>query len=280
MDNSVFDSLQVKYKGFTKENSSEGTLTTVIYQGSKELCSRAMDQLIVNSVSKGHGTIESVKMTQDEGPIWNLEVEYAVEAGGISKGTSYGPKQSSLTMRMMSLPLESKSNYRKHWNNNLYSTKKNAKLPEFWASATYDDDGVANSSVEYPGDGSNPSKIEYFAWAKSLNELPALPNSYIWHQIKEMTKPGVDSFDFPVYEVTESSKHTSQRAAGWAVGRRAGRISSPVNGDFGIVRRFGGNWLCEGGTVSYDGRYWVATCTYTHSPDKKGWDGDLYRDEI
>ena len=33
MDNSVFDSLQVKYKGFTKENSSEGTLTTVIYQG-------------------------------------------------------------------------------------------------------------------------------------------------------------------------------------------------------------------------------------------------------
>ena len=95
-----------------------------------------------------------------------------------------------------------------------------------------------------------------------------------------MTKPGVDSFDFPVYEVTESSKHTSQRAAGWAVGRRAGRISSPVNGDFGIVRRFGGNWLCEGGTVSYDGRYWVATCTYTHSPDRKGWDGDLYRDEI
>lgn len=45
---------------------------------------------------------------------------------------------------------------------------------------------------------------------------------------------------------------------------------------FGIVKKLGGNWLCEGGSVSYDGKYWIATCTYAHSPD--GWDQDLYTD--
>lgn len=62
--------------------------------------------------------------------------------------------------------------------------------------------------------------------------------------------------------------------------KRAGRVSSPSQGDFGITANFGGNWLCEGGSVSYDGKYWIATCTYTHSPSKNGWDEDLYKDEI
>lgn len=44
----------------------------------------------------------------------------------------------------------------------------------------------------------------------------------------------------------------------------------------GIVDKLGGDWLCEGGSISYDGKYWIAQCTYAHSPEKTGWDKDLY----
>lgn len=91
--------------------------------------------------------------------------------------------------------------------------------------------------------------------------------------------PGVDSYDFPIYELTESSKHGSQKQAGWAIAKKAGKIAKPENGDFDITTKFKGDWLCEGGTISYDGRYWVATVTYTHSPDKDGWNKHLYDED-
>ena len=61
--------------------------------------------------------------------------------------------------------------------------------------------------------------------------------------------------------------------------RKMGRIAEPINGDFGIVKKFGGNWLCDGGSIQWDGKYWVATLTYTHSGDSKGWDRSLYSEE-
>lgn len=92
-----------------------------------------------------------------------------------------------------------------------------------------------------------------------------------------MTKPGVESFDFPSWEITEVSKHGSDKQAGWTFAKKAGRISEPENGDFGITKKYGGNWLCEGGSVHYDGRYWIATRVFLYSPD--GWDEDIYKHE-
>ena len=91
-----------------------------------------------------------------------------------------------------------------------------------------------------------------------------------------MTMPGVESYDFPIYELTEIGKHSSQSQAGWAVAERSGLIATPQNGDFGITDKLSGDWLCEGGSVSYDGKWWIATCTYAHSPD--GWDTRLYNE--
>lgn len=59
-----------------------------------------------------------------------------------------------------------------------------------------------------------------------------------------------------------------------AVHYKAQRICHPLNGDFGITKKYGGNWLCEGGNVSFDGKHWVASLTYLYSPT--GWDTDLY----
>ena len=127
------------------------------------------------------------------------------------------------------------------------------------------------------GDGiTNPTSKNYYAWGATINDLPVLPKKCTWKKIANMTKPGVENYSYPVYTLTERSKHGSKKQAGWALAKKAGEIAVPTAGDFDIVKKFGGDWLCEGGTVSYDGRYWVATCVYTHSPDIGGWDKDLY----
>ena len=75
--------------------------------------------------------------------------------------------------------------------------------------------------------------------------------------------------------MTEVSKHTGKKAAGWAIAEVAGRINEPKYGDFDIVKKLGGNWLCLGGSVTYNNDFWQATRTYQHHPD--GWDPDIYK---
>lgn len=284
---SVFEQLQEKYRGLSVDYSSEERRTIITYQGTKELCTQAMESIFkINTTDKTYGNIENVRMTNGgNGPIWDLEVTYVIEldANGnkLSKGSTFNAKNAELSMSMLSLPLEKLSKYRKKWNNNLYSTVPKDNVPSFWDTADYDYDGIAGTNYEYPGDGTtSPTSRTFYAWGASLSDLPALPTGFIWHKVKAMTKPGVECFNYPVYTLTEKSKHSSKRQAGWAVAKRAGRVSPPSQGDFGITANFGGDWLCEGGTVSYDGKYWIATCTYTHSPSMNGWDIDLYMDEI
>ena len=87
----------------------------------------------------------------------------------------------------------------------------------------------------------------------------------------------MDQFTFSLKEM---SKHVDKMKASWCVQQRAGRIAKPLNGDFGITGNWGGDWLCQGGSVSFDGKYWVAVLTYLWSGDYKGWDEDLYKDEL
>lgn len=125
---SCLEQLVVKYKGRTKEKVSGETTTTLIYQGSRELCEEAMKELHINSTDKEYGNLESMRMTQDAGPFWNLELKYSIEYD-TSTGSAYGPKQSTLTVRTISMPLESKKGYRRKWNMNLYCTKKSRLQP-------------------------------------------------------------------------------------------------------------------------------------------------------
>lgn len=74
--------------------------------------------------------------------------------------------------------------------------------------------------------------------------------------------------------MTESSKHGSEKQAGWVIKQKMGKIVKPENGDFDIVKKYGGNWLVTGADISYDGKYWISKCTYLYSPD--GWDEELY----
>lgn len=333
---SILHELQIKYKGTTVTKTGNEERTVVVYQGSRELCEQALnDKSLVQNDELGY--IDSMKLTQDEGPHWNLEVTYVVEytnaalivGGGtnptqqqpvqrsrIKKGSSKNVSSSELNVRMMSAPIETAYYYRKYWNYNMYCT---------WSINELDEKGIVNPNyynedyqhwmnvyvyyngndgwpytaenviprglpiwkawcgdipmaqvAEYPGGNADPKQCPYIAWGKSLGDLPSLPSNQYWFLIADMTKPGVESWEKPVYELTESSKHASKNDAAWAISSKSGRIAYPSSGDFGINDRIGGNWLCEGGSVREEGKYWVARCTYLHSGGRKGWDQDLY----
>ena len=136
---SILHELTEKYKGTTVDDNNSMMTTTVTYQGSRELCERALeDHSLIERDELGY--IDNVKMSQDEGPHWNLEVKYVIEfvsdvnvipGGGtapsqprrpIHKGSSKESTESELTIRMLSVPLETHPLYKLHWNYNLYAT--------------------------------------------------------------------------------------------------------------------------------------------------------------
>lgn len=258
---SVLQELQVKYKSREKTADSRGVETKVVYQGSKSLCEEAMDsQFMVNVIDAQLGSIEQVRLTQDEGPFWNLEVTYMIESPGLDShlggngeapGSSNGPSYSELTCRTISRDVSEHQNYRKNWNYSLWCTNPyvvsgNVHFPtNVWNNATAKNDLIMGTSYAYPGNVEVPSSYYYFAWGQSVGDLPALKGDYVWHECAKPTKPGVNSFTWPVYEMTEKSKHTSKEKAGWAVSKRAGRVVKPAKNDFGITEKFGGDWLCE-----------------------------------
>ena len=151
---SVFEQLQEKYKGLTVEVSGEEKRTTITYQGSRELCEEAIQSTFkVNASDPIYGNIENIRMTNADGPIWTLEITYSIDTShgyNTSTGSTFGAKSSELSMSMLSIPLEKLSNYEKRWNNNLYCTKTTTDIPNWWYSATYENDHIMGTENEYP----------------------------------------------------------------------------------------------------------------------------------
>lgn len=126
-------------------------------------------------------------------------------------------------------------------------------------------------------------------WASLPSELPALPASITnfdgktaspyWLQIGWLQKPGLSTYNIPTYTMTQYARAKDKSNGGWVVGKRAGKIADPQKGDFGIVKKFGGNWLCEGGSVQHDGRSWLCELQYTWSGDSWGFDQQIYDKE-
>ncbi len=294
MKSCLIDELKIKYQGFTRDIGQGYKRTTIIYQGSFKLCNDALNnEFFINNYSSEYGTIESVRMTQEDGPIWNIEVSYVIDTSGDNSsdssigtgtesaaGTSKEAMHSSLNVTMMSVSLESLPHYRKRWNNNLYTTAvlinntERTLVKEIVASATFEDDKIKGTSFDPIYNKPTSSNDLRLAWAKSESDLPALDTGLKWLPLFYMSMPGVDSIDIPSYELTQYSEHNNKTDAAWAISQKAGCITTPPKGDFGMSKMYGGNWLCLGGTVQNNGKKWIATCTYQWSPDK--WDSRIY----
>lgn len=304
---SVLEIPQVKYQGLTRELSNGQATTTVIYQGSKENLERAQrEEFAIGTVNPEYGSITKTSLTCAEGPFWNLQIQYSIttsdadfsSSGSSASGSSNGPTHSSLSVAMLSMPIEANPNYKCRWSRNLFICCTNpanldtakARGAEVWAGAGITpsrtiNDMIANTAYEWNGVESRLWTGVLF-WASSVSELPVLPQTITnydgnqvtpyWFQYGSMTKPGVSTYDCPSYELTQYSRVKDKSAGGWVVGKRAGKIADPQKGDFGIVKKFGGNWLCEGGSVQHDGRSWLAELHYVWSGDSFGWDADIY----
>ena len=173
------DTAEKTYKGLSKTENSNGKTTTETYKGSKEACENFAHGYSIGQTSE-NGTLASIRIEQDEGPFWTCELEWNVEydANGneIPKGSSYGPKQSSLTVRMLSLPIESRKNYRTNWNYHLIALGTNT-VPSWWGTAK-------TTSL------TSESDIQTYRWIKEASEIPTeKTNGKTWRMIKQKTKP-------------------------------------------------------------------------------------------
>ena len=308
--------LRVKYQQFQREQTASGVKTTIVLQGSYDDCKKAMEgdgsgmqpNFIINHSHQTYGNLESMRLIPDEGPFWNLELVYTTEINWLgqstSKGSTYGKTTSELNCRMMSRDLYTHPKYRKRWNLNLYATEENllnkisssaaaeirgkwTTAGRHWSSSTQEyvmQDGL--SAYFWKGiDAEYPAMLDgnCLAWGTSLNDLPDVSEAAAfksgWFEIIPMEKPGVVYYECPVYELTEVAKAASKSKTAWNVSKKLGKISEPSEGDFGVKKTLGGNWLCEGASTRFDGKYWLTTFTFLHSGDEHGWDTDLYSSE-
>ena len=306
---SVLQDHQISYQGRTIEQSTNGQTVTITYQGSKEALEAAQNgEFAIGTNSSEWGTIRKSVLTQREGPFWTLQITYEIDTvegefhsgGGASQsaGSSRGPTHSSLDVATISQGIECHPNYMCRWNQELFyccTNPNNVTATIAQAATVYANAGITSGRVindcitgtDYAMNNDNTRLWHgVLCWANSASELPSLPqnitnydgttvNPY-WARVYGMTMPGVSTYDCHTYLLTQYSKHKTKSDAGWVLAKRAGKIAQPEKGDFGIISKFGGNWLCTGGSVQYDGKWWLAQLNYEWSGDSLGWREELY----
>jgi hypothetical protein len=246
-----------------------------------------MDELIIGQTydfrNEFIGALESVEITQVEGPVYNIKEVFKISSGGgsgpdLAKGSATGYETTTLSVDSITIPLEKVKGYRKYWNYDLYvdkdylSTNPNFDVNDpngWWWEATY----------KHPFSNLASSQQKYFRWendkGKNFKAIDDEGNSQLFIRKAMRTKPSVEFKEVPTYTITEKGRHSKKQAACWAASAKVGRIAQPEF-DFGIKEALGGNFLCRGGSIEFDGKYWISTMQYTWCGDNKGWDEDLY----
>lgn len=252
---------KLKYQGreYSKNKNSQSYKQT--YIGFQTQIDTVISGLpAIGSFVSGKGYMTSYKKSCDEGPFWTVEVEYTIQKDSSSfdntDDTVVGKKSAQLSARSIQMPLESHSLYEARWNHYLIG-KGVAGTPGFWSTAT--------NTILTGSDNKN------YMWIRSLGERPTQPdaNGNYWQILEEPTKPGVQYYELACFVVTISAKYRSANSAGNAISRSMNTITSPSE-DFGL----GGEWKYDDASVSYDGKHWIATSTYSRAVDE--WDKDLY----
>ena len=239
---------------------------------------------------EGEGYVETVTFRQ-EGPIWYADVSIWHDTGlGITIGQRT-PLNHSLRAVAVSLPPQQKSNYRTKWDHFFWQrcpvVTETAVSGTTVSGSTSSSSGSSGTVVLPTQYASAVTEVPFeangvnYRWTKNGDDLDGTPkNGYYWKCIATPTKPGVESWDFHTYQITEYGEYHDERTASWVVDSLLDHIrSQPLLGDFGLSSKLSGtgwNWKCDDAHVSHDGKRWVATLVWTLSGDRNGWDTDLY----
>lgn len=268
--------LQIDYQGIEYQYSKQAISLKETYKGKLSEVNTFVDEqkLNIGKVVAGKGKLKTINKTQDDGVFWKVTLNYQTTLvdgtdNTTADETTYGKKSQTLSVRNISLPIEKHPNYRTKWKYYLIGKEEKANTIPSWACNT-------KSTVT-----SNPDEYRFIS---DLSQIPDDVNEAgerLWKvcrsgsDVAEPLKPGVQSFDWAVYTITESQKFGSASSAGNSVQKNINTIvSSPEYGNMGIS---GGDWKADDCSVSYDGKYWIATTTYSKSGDGNGWDKQIYR---
>lgn len=250
----------VKYQSRVKERTVEGTSASLVYQGSYEEMQGVMASHAINECGES-GRLKSIRVYQESPQVWNCELRYDADANGDysnAPDTSYGKKSAQLKGSMLSMPLETHESYQTNWNHYLAAAPGVTGVPSWWGKAT--DTSLGDSDAQK------------YRWVKTPSECPT-DRKGMWRTVRDPLMPGVESYDIATYSITESARFRTARAAGSMVAGSLNRIGRPAE-TFGIS---GGNWKCDDASVSWTGKYWLATLTWTRSGDSQGWNSRLYK---
>ena len=272
------------HQGRVFERSEAGSTRTESRQGTLAELTEYLDTLSIGTGAGGM-QVRRARLSQVGGPVWRCEVEWSNANDGTFGGAAgpsdaYGVKSAQLSCGMLSIPVEKRENYRTHWNYFLagcdtvaaekqtvdgkdvvrYSAAETASIPEWWEDRT-------NTVL------SLEEALQY-RWVKSPSELPigVTKDGRVWRILKDPTKPGTDNYDVSTYQITISTGFKSAMQAGKFVCNRLNRIGRPEE-IFSISQ---GNWKVDAANISWDGKRWKATLTYTRSGNAQGWDPELY----
>lgn len=285
-------SAELTYKGFTQTRTNENLQTVITYQSTEQ---KLNDMITgVNHSVSGwdigmsgvYGNLDKITMKQEEGPFWHADLQWNQPLNNgliITTGDRAKPTYSSLQVSMMQKSIKELPKYADIWDHYL------AARSDYSGSLTLNDLLALSGAARTTNDPTKNSST--LKWINEKTDLPEdqtddQGNKLTWYVLFEPTKLGIDYYVYPVYEITEYARHSTSANAAWSMATRSGRLKFPQNGDFGLENKFFPNdtqanppkyhWLCLGGDLSFDGKYWVARCTYRWSPDTNGWQLDMY----
>lgn len=301
--------VKYSYLGFSQTKTNNSLNTQQVFQSTKDQLQWMRDNQATWQIGYNHptyGRIDSVSIEQKD-TFWNATINYTNPLNnGITIHTPDDlPYNTNLDIAMLSLPLEKHPNYVYNWNHLLISPFQYYTFPDF---EILDPTKIPKDvAMDIVNNGSG-----YFRWIKDQSQIPVQPclvdykddqgkiissvempwvitNLVQGGSLTQMqrTKPGVEYYEVPTYEITQWGQYKSPSQCKWAL-IEGGQLAYPLLGDFGIQNYLhpdfltatpqltAGYWLCEGGNITFDGKYYNATCKYLWSPQPTGWDQDLY----
>lgn len=257
--------LKAKYQGREQSKSRDEHTYREVWYGTEAEVDAKIATLVIGVLDAVKGYLHSWSKSQASPAIWELEINYRVtfaqdtesneEADDPATETTSN-KTYSLSVRNIQMPVENHASYKACWNHYLVGLGS-ASLPAWWSTAT-------NTLL-------SPTNRQRYMWVDSISEIPVdmTAEGQYWVILAMPTKPGVSCYDMACFVVTESARYKTSSAAGNHVSKNINTVRVPPH-TFGIT---GGEWKCDEGAVSHDGKRWIATQTWTHAAH---WDTDIY----
>lgn len=274
--------LTVIHQGRVEERDNSGITTSITYCGTLNDCNQFMQSHYIGATYAGLGRLASMAITQQGGSIYNLTAKYQNANGASGGGSggedtvvppdySFGSYSATIDGSMLSTPLEQHPSYRKKWNYYLIgrckkppeTTPPTAPTPP--SDPTWYDTATALTVMPVADQA-------IYKWVEHESETP-IEDDYVWVTLHTPTMAGFQNYDRALYTETESQRCQTYAEAVALVKTKLNKRGTPTY-TTGMSGFTDGYWKCDRATVSWTGDYWLATLTWTYSPD--GWNATLY----